>query len=57
MFNFYTADCPPHFVFKGHSGRVKSIIWAANDTAFASTGIDGSVFEWKLYSNGEGQHV
>jgi WD40 repeat protein len=37
-------------VFKGHSGKIKSIVWSENDTAFASTGIDGSVFEWKLNS-------
>jgi WD40 repeat protein len=58
VFSFYTAECPLNMVFKGHSGKIKSIVWSDNDTSFASTGIDGSVFEWRLHSKqADLQHI
>lgn len=31
---------------KGHSGRVRSITWSADDTRIVSCGVDGAVYEW-----------
>ena len=50
VFNFYTAENPAEFHFKGHSGKVSSISWHEDDTGFVSVGADGNCYEWKLYT-------
>ncbi|KAJ3342297.1 Cilia- and flagella-associated protein 57 [Gonapodya sp. JEL0774] len=33
---------------KGHSGKVRSLHWSADDSRLVSAGIDGAVYEWSL---------
>ena len=53
IFNFYTGENPPNMLFKGHSGKVRSIAWADDDQGFVSAGWDGSIFEWSLFSDND----
>lgn len=48
VYKFYTGESPENFVFKGHTGVVKSISWLEDDTGFVSCGWDCSIFLWKL---------
>lgn len=57
VYNFYTADNPPHMIYKGHPNRVKAISWADDDTGFVSASLDGAIYEWKLYAKGEQAHA
>ncbi|MCI4377754.1 hypothetical protein PGIGA_G00207350 [Pangasianodon gigas] len=31
---------------KGHSGKVRSVVWSADDSRLVSCGMDGAVYEW-----------
>ncbi|XP_038268117.1 cilia- and flagella-associated protein 57 isoform X1 [Dermochelys coriacea] len=33
---------------KGHNGKVRSVIWSADDNKLISCGTDGAVYEWSL---------
>jgi WD40 repeat protein len=33
---------------KGHNGKVRSVIWSADDTRIVSCGVDGAVYEWEV---------
>ena len=35
---------------KGHNGRVKSIVWFADDSKIVSCGMDGAIYEWDPYT-------
>ncbi|XP_033738759.1 cilia- and flagella-associated protein 57-like [Pecten maximus] len=35
---------------KGHNGKVRSIVWSADDSKMVSCGGDGAVYEWETYS-------
>ncbi|XP_032157654.1 cilia- and flagella-associated protein 57 isoform X1 [Mustela erminea] len=35
---------------KGHTGKVRSIVWNADDSKLISCGTDGAVYEWNLSS-------
>ena len=35
---------------KGHNGKVKSIVWSADDSKIVSCGMDGAVYEWETAS-------
>lgn len=35
---------------KGHNGKVKSIVWSADDSKLVSCGLDGAVYEWETYT-------
>ena len=48
MYKFYTAENPPHYKFKDHSGLIRSISWLDDDTGFVSSGWDATIFMWKL---------
>lgn len=48
MYQFYTGENPQNYLFRGHSGRVKSIVWDLDDLGFYSGGVDGLVFYWRL---------
>ena len=37
IYNFYTVDCPPSQVCKGHQGRITSIDWFEDDSGFADS--------------------
>ncbi|KAL5016238.1 hypothetical protein ScPMuIL_005827 [Solemya velum] len=32
---------------KGHNGKVRSIVWSADDSKIVSCGMDGAVYEWE----------
>ncbi|XP_039288105.1 cilia- and flagella-associated protein 57 isoform X2 [Nilaparvata lugens] len=42
------------FTFKGHTGKINSLLWTQNDLALLSCGEDGSFCEWDLF---EGKNV
>ncbi|EAS05472.2 WD40 domain protein (macronuclear) [Tetrahymena thermophila SB210] len=48
VFRFYTGEQPPSLVFKGHTGRVKSLAWSKDDSLLASCGVDGMVYIWRI---------
>jgi len=31
---------------KGHNGKVRSVVWSADDNKIVSCGLDGAVYEW-----------
>ncbi|KAI9355918.1 WD repeat domain 65-like protein [Zopfochytrium polystomum] len=33
---------------KGHSGKVRSIAWSADDSRIVSCGLDGNIFDWNV---------
>ncbi|KAK3567777.1 hypothetical protein QTP86_026459 [Hemibagrus guttatus] len=35
---------------KGHSGKVRSVVWSADDSRVVSCGMDGAVYEWNALS-------
>jgi len=35
---------------KGHNGKVKSLVWSADDSKIVSCGLDGAVYEWESYT-------
>ena len=49
VYKFYTAECPPEYNFKDHSGKVRCIQWLDDDSGFISGGWDGAVCMWKLH--------
>lgn len=56
IYQTYTGENPPNFVFRGHSGKIKSIFWQDDDLGFYSAGSDGSVFEFRIEEK-DGQPV
>ncbi len=35
---------------KGHNGKVRSVIWSADDSKIVSCGMDGAVYEWDTFT-------
>lgn len=35
---------------KGHNGKVRSVVWSADDSKIVSCGMDGAVYEWDPYT-------
>ncbi|XP_066537794.1 cilia- and flagella-associated protein 57 [Hoplias malabaricus] len=35
---------------KGHNGKVRSVVWGADDSRLVSCGMDGAVYEWNALS-------
>jgi hypothetical protein len=35
---------------RGHEGRIRSLVWSANDVTLVSSAADGSVYEWSIRS-------
>ncbi|KAK2860815.1 hypothetical protein Q7C36_004981 [Tachysurus vachellii] len=35
---------------KGHSGKVRSVVWSSDDSRVVSCGMDGAVYEWNALS-------
>jgi WD40 repeat protein len=51
IYNFYTLEITTNMQFSGsHTNRIRSIAWFENDMGFASTGIDGNIYFFNLYS-------
>eukprot|EP01022_Parablepharisma_sp_SALTPOND_P025396 TRINITY_DN591_c0_g1_i1.p3 TRINITY_DN591_c0_g1~~TRINITY_DN591_c0_g1_i1.p3 ORF type:complete len:798 (+),score=196.47 TRINITY_DN591_c0_g1_i1:7684-10077(+) len=48
IFNFYTGECPPNFVFKGQETNITSIHWTSDDTGFFSANWNGVIERGKL---------
>ncbi len=34
--------------YRGHNGRVRSVIWSPDDQRLVTAGADGAVYEWRL---------
>lgn len=32
---------------KGHNGKIRSVVWSADDSKLVSCGMDGAVYEWE----------
>ena len=37
IFNFYTVECPPNQMCKGHNGKITSIDWFEDDSGFCDS--------------------
>ena len=48
VFNFYTGECPPNYIFKGQETNITSIHWAADDMSFFSSNWSGIIERSKL---------
>ena len=48
VYNFYTAQNPVQYVFKAHSGPIRSIAWLQDDTGFVSSAFDTTINYWTL---------
>ncbi|KAH9523432.1 Cilia- and flagella-associated protein 57 [Bulinus truncatus] len=35
---------------KGHNGKVRAVVWSADDSKLISCGMDGAVYEWDTFS-------
>ncbi|BFZ16806.1 hypothetical protein BsWGS_19845 [Bradybaena similaris] len=35
---------------KGHNGKVKAVVWSADDSKLISCGMDGAVYEWDAFT-------
>ena len=46
--NFYTGENPQNYNFKGHSGKIKCLLWDKDDLGFFTGGVDGLVMYWRL---------
>ncbi|KYN38346.1 WD repeat-containing protein 65 [Trachymyrmex septentrionalis] len=36
------------FIFKGHTGKVKTLLWSQTDLKILSMGTEGSIYEWDM---------
>ncbi|XP_024523319.1 cilia- and flagella-associated protein 57 [Selaginella moellendorffii] len=45
---FSTYTCENVGNLRGHSGKVRSIWWSADDTTIVSAGADGALYEWRM---------
>ena len=57
MYRFYTVDCPPNLIVKGHTGRIRCIAWSRDDTILASCGADGMVCAWRVGNDSNGSRI
>lgn len=46
MFNSYTFETVGSL--RGHSGKVKSVCWSADDSRLVTAGLDGAIYEWTI---------
>lgn len=46
VYNTYTAECLG--TLRGHSGKVRRLLWGSDDTHLYSVGADGAVYDWKV---------
>merc|ERR1719228_236725 len=47
---FSSVNFEPVSNMKGHNGRVRGIVWSADDQKLISCGTDGAVYEWEVTS-------
>lgn len=48
---YTTVGFTNRFLLKGHTGRIKSVVWSQNDMRLVSIGSEGAMYEWDM-SNG-----
>lgn len=48
IYSTTTFECVTNL--KGHNGKVRSIVWSADDSKIVSCGMDGAVYEWDSFS-------
>lgn len=46
IFNSYTFESVVNL--RGHTGKVKSIHWSADDSRLITAGLDGAVYDWQI---------
>lgn len=51
MYLTYTGENPANFVYRGHTGKIKSIYWSMDDTQLFSASSDGTVFQFFIMDN------
>ena len=51
MFNWYTVDRTPSFIFDGPREIIRQLSWFENDLGFTTCAQDGNVYFWDLYNN------
>ncbi len=48
MTTIHTHDNHTHNnTHRGHTGKVRCVLWSEDDTRIYTTGVDGAVYEWK----------
>lgn len=45
---YSTYTCESIATLRGHSGKITTLFWSADDTRIISAGKDGAVYEWKM---------
>ncbi|XP_066588293.1 cilia- and flagella-associated protein 57 [Prorops nasuta] len=45
---YNTINFCHEFVLKGHTGKVKALVWSQNDLKLLTIGSEGSVYEWDM---------
>lgn len=48
IYSITTFECVTNL--KGHNGKVRCIVWSADDSRIVSCGMDGAVYEWDSFS-------
>ena len=48
IYNFYTVECPPNQMCKGHNGKITSIDWFEDDSGFCDSCVQGQVSFYDL---------
>lgn len=46
VYSTYTAESIGNL--RGHNGRVRSVVWSADDSHITTAGMDGAIYEWRL---------
>ncbi|XP_043277268.1 cilia- and flagella-associated protein 57 [Venturia canescens] len=49
---YTTVGFTSRFLLKGHTGRIKNVVWSQNDMRLVSIGSEGALYEWDM-SNGK----
>ena len=58
MYNFFTAESPYDYTFKGHTDTVKCITWLEDDSGFITSGKDNDLALWRLHpGTGDGANL
>ncbi|KAK7495825.1 hypothetical protein BaRGS_00012815 [Batillaria attramentaria] len=48
IYSTTTFECVTNL--KGHNGKVRSVVWSADDSKIVSCGMDGAVYEWDAFT-------
>ncbi|XP_013398082.1 cilia- and flagella-associated protein 57 [Lingula anatina] len=50
IYIYSTATFENLLQLKGHNGKIRSVIWTADDNKLISCGMDGAVYEWDTFT-------